>query len=57
MHTKTSQFYTVGMQQQAQDLLFEIQGMCLCYAETKPEGNYVGTRVSTVLGASIHLMG
>lgn len=57
MHTKTTQVYTVGMEQQAQDQSFEIQGMCICYAETKPEGNHVGMTVSTVYGASIHLMG
>lgn len=33
MHTKTPQICLTGMEQQAQDQTFEIQGMCLCYAE------------------------
>lgn len=35
MDTKTPQVYVFSMKQQAQDQTFEIQGICLCYAETK----------------------
>lgn len=57
MCSRTSQVYIVDLEQQAGDQPFEIQAMCLCYAETKPEGNHVRMTVSTVYGASIHLMG